>query len=94
MPVPTWVTEAGVLGTWVVGVLALFGDRIRAVLFKPKLHLELKSSVGVYCPQDVVENDIKGEEARALLSPAGDQSDGLPHGSRRASAAVRRRTDG
>ena len=51
MPVPTWVTEAGVLGTWVVGFLALFGDRLRAWWFKPKLHLELKSDVGSYSPQ-------------------------------------------
>jgi hypothetical protein len=51
VPVPTWVTEAGVLGTWVVGVLAIFGDRIRAMVFKPKLHLELKSAIGVYTTQ-------------------------------------------
>ena len=51
MPVPTWVTEAGIVGTWVVGVLAIFGDRIRAMVFKPKLHLELKSSLGNYITQ-------------------------------------------
>jgi hypothetical protein len=53
VPVPTWVHEAGVLGTWVVGVLAIFGDRIRAAVFKPKLHLELKSTVGIYVTQTV-----------------------------------------
>jgi hypothetical protein len=56
MAVPTWVTEAGVAGTWVVGFLALFGDRIRAWCFKPKLHLELKSDVGSYSPQRGHEN--------------------------------------
>jgi hypothetical protein len=50
------VTEAGVLGTWVVGFLALFGDRIRAWCFKPRLHLELKSHVGSYSPQSKREN--------------------------------------
>jgi hypothetical protein len=34
MAVPIWVTEADVIGTWVIGVLALFGDRIRATVFK------------------------------------------------------------
>jgi hypothetical protein len=29
MAVPTWVTEAGVVGTWVVGFIALFGERAR-----------------------------------------------------------------
>lgn len=61
MPVPTWVTEAGVLGTWVVGLLALFGDRIRAAVFKPKLHLELRSNVGSYSPQSDRES---GKEVR------------------------------
>jgi hypothetical protein len=51
VPVPTWVTEAGIVGTWVVGVLAIFGDRIRAMVFKPKLHLELKSSLANYITQ-------------------------------------------
>jgi hypothetical protein len=60
MPVPTWVTEMGILGTWVVGVLALFGDRIRAWWFRPKLHLELKSDVGSYSPQ--IERDKNGTE--------------------------------
>jgi hypothetical protein len=40
MAVPTWVTEAGVVGTWVVGFIALFGERIRTWCFRPKLHLE------------------------------------------------------
>jgi hypothetical protein len=56
MAMPTWVQEAGVLGTWVIGVLALFGDRIRAWCFKPKLRLELKSDVGSYSPQREREN--------------------------------------
>src|SRR5262245_8325685 len=51
MAMPTWVQEAEVLGTWVVGVLALFGDRIRAWLFPTDLHMELKSEIGSYTPQ-------------------------------------------
>jgi hypothetical protein len=51
MAVPTWLTEMGIIGTWAVGFLALFGDRIRATIFKPKLHLELKSAVGSYITQ-------------------------------------------
>jgi hypothetical protein len=51
VPVPTWVTEAGIVGTWVVGVLAIFGERIRAMVFRPKLHLALKSSVGIHTTQ-------------------------------------------
>lgn len=53
MAMPTWVQEAGVVGTCVVGLLALFGDRIRAWVFRPKLHLELNSEVGSWCPQYV-----------------------------------------
>ena len=45
------MTEAGIVGTWVVGVLAIFGERIRAMVFRPKLHLALKSSVGIYTTQ-------------------------------------------
>jgi hypothetical protein len=55
MAVPTWVTEAGVFGTWAVGLLALFGDRIRAWCFKPKLELTLKSRIGSLCPQDLYD---------------------------------------
>ena len=32
-------------------MLAIFGDHIRAMVFKPKLHLELKSSLGNYITQ-------------------------------------------
>jgi hypothetical protein len=53
VPVPTWLTEVGIIGTWVVGILAICGDRIRAAVFKPKLHLELKSSVGIYTTQTI-----------------------------------------
>jgi hypothetical protein len=57
MAMPTWLQEAGVLGTWVVGLLALFGDRIRAMVFRPKLHLELKREASSYCPQIVRQRD-------------------------------------
>jgi hypothetical protein len=57
MAMPTWVQEAGVIGTWVVGVLALFGDRIRAWLFRPDLHLELTSKIGSYSPQAGRQHD-------------------------------------
>jgi hypothetical protein len=46
MAVSTRLTEMGIIGTWAVGFLALFGDRIRATIFKPKGHLELKSRSG------------------------------------------------
>jgi hypothetical protein len=53
MAMPTWLQEFGVIGTWAVAIVALFGDRLRAMLFKPDLHLELKSEVGSWCPQSV-----------------------------------------
>jgi hypothetical protein len=41
MNVPTWVTELGVAGTWVVAAIALFGAKFWAWLHRPKLQLRL-----------------------------------------------------
>ena len=52
-------TEAGVVGTWIVGFLAVFGEQIRTAIFKPKLYLELKSRVGINSPQTGKENGVE-----------------------------------
>lgn len=46
MAVPAWVSEVGIAGTWTIAVAAIWGDRIKAWLFKPKLKIELRSERG------------------------------------------------
>ena len=43
----------GVVGTWVLAILAIWGDKIRSLLFQPKLRLELRNNVGELTRQTV-----------------------------------------
>jgi hypothetical protein len=46
---PTWVAIAGAVGTWVIAIAAIWGEKIRSMLFKPDLRLDLKSPAGQFC---------------------------------------------
>lgn len=50
MAMPAWVAEVGVLGTWVIGVSAIWGEKIRSALFKPRLAVALLSDSGEPIP--------------------------------------------
>ncbi len=52
-----WVSFGGMLGTWVIAALAIWGDRIRAALFKPTLKQVLLSSGGELTKQSFKEGD-------------------------------------
>jgi hypothetical protein len=46
MTMPAWVSEVGVAASVAVAVLAIWGDRIRSALLRPRLQLELLSTTG------------------------------------------------
>lgn len=53
MAVPAWISEAGVLGTWIIAAAAIWGEKIRSSLFRPKLEAELLSKQGEKIPLNV-----------------------------------------
>ncbi len=61
MNVPICLYVAGVIGTWVIAIAAIWGEGIRAKLFRPDLRLKLVSSVGKLETQlvriEVMRND-------------------------------------
>jgi len=46
MKIPAWIAAAGVIGTWLIFVAAIWGERIRSWLFKPRLRVDLVDSRG------------------------------------------------
>jgi hypothetical protein len=55
MAVSAWV---GALGPWVVAGAAIWGERIRAAVLRPKLCLKLASNVGERTEQVMMEGDL------------------------------------
>jgi len=43
---PTWLFAAGVAGTWCVFVAAILGEKIRSMLFKPMLRVQILDTLG------------------------------------------------
>ena len=43
---PVWLTALGVAGTWLIAVIAIWGERIRSWFFKPKLEIALLNPKG------------------------------------------------
>jgi hypothetical protein len=54
MAVSAWV---GAFGPWVVAGAAIWGERIRAAVLRPNLHLKLASNVGEITEQAMMEGD-------------------------------------
>ena len=48
MCAPTWVSVIGIVGTWVIAIAAIWGDRIRAFLLRPRLELRVLSPAGEF----------------------------------------------
>jgi hypothetical protein len=46
MGTPPWITALGVVGTWLIFVAAIWGDRIRWLLFRPQLRVALENPRG------------------------------------------------
>lgn len=46
MGAPAWVAEIGVIATFLVATIALFGERFRLWMFPPRLHIELAHEEG------------------------------------------------
>lgn len=54
-----------VVGTWLIAVLAIWGDKIRSLLFRPKLRVELRNSIGEFTRQTVRWMTPAGLQERA-----------------------------
>jgi hypothetical protein len=46
-----WIRLAGVIATWLVVILAIYGERIRSWLFRPALEVTLRNPRGELVPQ-------------------------------------------
>jgi hypothetical protein len=46
MAMPAWVSEVGVASSAAIALLAVFGERLRATVFRPQLRLSLTSNLG------------------------------------------------
>jgi hypothetical protein len=46
MGTPPWITALGVVGTWLIFVAAIWGERIRSWLFRPQLRVALENAHG------------------------------------------------
>jgi hypothetical protein len=51
MGTPAWIAALGVLGTWLIFVAAIWGEKIRSSLFKPRLFVKLDNPRGVSIPE-------------------------------------------
>jgi hypothetical protein len=47
MGIPAWIAAFGVVGTWLIFVAAIWGEKIRSSLFKPELQVTLDNPRGV-----------------------------------------------
>jgi hypothetical protein len=61
MAMPAWVSEVGVAGTWLIAAIALFGEKMRSMLFTPQLELTLVSDRGELTTQ--LATVVAGEKA-------------------------------
>jgi hypothetical protein len=50
-----WIILFGAVGTWLVFVAAIWGERIRTWLFKPNLRVELVSSIGTLTTETIID---------------------------------------
>jgi hypothetical protein len=55
MAVPAWVLEVGTAAQIVIAVAAIWGERIRARLSRPRLQLTLRDEVGASEPREVAK---------------------------------------
>jgi hypothetical protein len=53
METKDWIATVGVLGTWVIAIAAIWGEKIRSWAFRPELQLRLKDSAGEFCNQNI-----------------------------------------
>jgi hypothetical protein len=54
MEIPAWIALFGVIGTWLIFVAAIWGERIRSWLFKPTLQIELVSPIGERTTEKII----------------------------------------
>jgi hypothetical protein len=66
MQTPAWITLLGVIGTWLIFIAAIWGERIRSWLFKPELHIQLVNPVGELTKGTIIwtENGERRERQR------------------------------
>jgi len=64
MAAPAWVTELGILGTWIIAIAAIWGERIRAILFRPELRLALLNQLGEFV------NETQPSKRKGSFQPA------------------------
>jgi hypothetical protein len=66
MQTPAWITLVGVIGTWLIFIAAIWGERIRSWLFKPELHIQLVNPVGELTKETIIwtENGERRERQR------------------------------
>lgn len=66
MQTPPWIALLGVIGTWLIFIAAIWGERIRSWLFKPQLHIRLVNPAGELTTEKIIsiENGDRKERER------------------------------
>lgn len=64
MAMPAWVSEVGVAATVTVATVAIWGERLRAAILRPRLTLRLRSDVGELTTQ--AERNAQGTVDRLV----------------------------
>jgi hypothetical protein len=69
MEVKDWIAAAGVIGTWLLFVAAIWGERIRSSIFQPELRVKLDDPRGVALNQTITYTSISPIEVSGVNSP-------------------------
>ena len=66
MQTPPWIALLGVIGTWLIFIAAIWGERIRSWLFKPQLQIRLVNPAGELTTEKIIsiENGDRKERER------------------------------
>ena len=67
---PAWIAAVGVLGTWLIFVAAIWGEKIRSSVFKPELRVMLDDPRGVATTETISTIVGSGTAAASGMVPS------------------------
>jgi len=71
--VPAWVSEVGIAAQVTIAVVAIWGERIRARLLGPDLHIQLANRTGTL---ETIAEQLPGQDRGAPLADRQQQRTG------------------
>jgi hypothetical protein len=64
MGTPDWIAALGVLGTWFIFIAAIWGEKIRSLMFQPELRVTLENPHGEYTTETVFRDPPQSDYTR------------------------------